>query len=93
MSDLRERLLSSELGESLAALRAILADALLSAEPKEVPPIAKVFETVTTHVLTLAPPERSASDDLAARRADRRSAAQASQRPARRGVDSGTGSS
>ena len=72
MADLTD-LSSEDRGVALAAIRDALAANLLDAEPKEVASIAKQLrETIRELEQVAAPREESVVDDLAARRAARR---------------------
>lgn len=63
--------------EALLALRALLARTLLDAEPGQVASLSKEYRATLSELEAIAPPERSASDDLAARRHARRATSSA----------------
>jgi len=77
VSDLHADLVSGQPGEALAALRALLADALVQVEPNERQQLSKEFRAVLEAQQSIAVPEASTSDDLAKQRQARRAAAQA----------------
>jgi hypothetical protein len=67
---------SGDRREVLEALQATLADALGSAEVREVAPLVKRLLEVTKELAEFPSGERSAADDLASKRAARRAGAQ-----------------
>lgn len=73
-----ENLCSDDLRVALTALRDLLAVRLVGAEPRESAPLARQLREVLTVLASLAEPEESGLDDLAARRAGRRAETQVS---------------
>lgn len=79
MSDSHAALASGERSEALAALRAVLAGLVLSAEPGQAAALAREYRATLAEQASLAPAETDQVSELADRRAARRAAAQAAQ--------------
>ena len=73
---LREVVAEGDLRESLIALRDVLAERLEEAKPAESAPLARQLADVLARIAALPGEEKSRLDDLAARRAKRRSSVQ-----------------
>ena len=67
-----EGLCSNDLRVSLTALRDVLVERLLGAEPRESAALARQLELVLVRLASLPAEEKSQVDDLTARRKERR---------------------
>ena len=86
-----EEIASGDERRALVAMRDLLAEHMTKAEPNVVAQVAARLQTVVQRLSDLGPVEKvgSTSDDLAAKRAGRRSAAPVVEAPARPSVKRG----